>query len=77
VLLRATNNGITAVVDRKGHIVQRLPQFTAAVLTAEIQPRRGATPYVTMGNGLVVLLMLSTLLGVLLWRWQARRAQAA
>jgi apolipoprotein N-acyltransferase len=75
VMLRATNNGITAVVDHKGRIVERLPQFTTAVLTAEIQPRRGATPYVTMGNGLIVLLMFSTLIGVMIWRWWMRSTQ--
>jgi len=75
VMVRATNNGITGVINRKGDIVKQLPRFTAAALTAEIQPRRGATPYVTMGNGLIVLLMFSTLIGVMIWRWRMRRRQ--
>lgn len=73
VLVRATNNGITGVVNYRGEVVKRLPRFTAAALTTEIQPRSGATPYVMVGNGLVVLLMFAGLGGVLAWRWRMRR----
>lgn len=67
-LLRATNNGVTAVVDYQGNITHSLPQFTTAALTAMVQPRRGATPYVIFGNSLAVLLMSLTLIAVLIWR---------
>ena len=67
-MLRAANNGVTAVVDYKGRITQSLPQFTTMVLTTQVQPRRGATPYVIVGNALAVMLMSLTLLGVLIWR---------
>ena len=55
-LLRATNNGITAIIDPYGTIEQRSPQFRAHVLTAVVGPRKGATPYVRFGNWLIVLL---------------------
>ncbi len=45
-MLRATNTGITAVLDHKGRIVAQAPQFEVATLSAEITPRQGATPYV-------------------------------
>ncbi len=49
-LLRATNNGVTAVTDHLGHITKQLPQFQQAVLTTEIQLVDGMTPYSRYGN---------------------------
>ena len=53
-MLRATNNGISAIIDHRGTVKNTSPQFEVAVLDGEIQPRQGATPYVTMGNWPVV-----------------------
>ncbi len=39
-LLRGTNNGVTAVVDPHGRVVERLPQFERDVLIADYQPRQ-------------------------------------
>lgn len=58
-LLRATNTGVTAIVDHRGRVHERLPQFEAAVLRGEVQPRAGATPYVRFGNVPVALLSLA------------------
>ena len=59
-LLRATNTGITAVVDASGRVTDRLPQFRRGVLEAEVEPRSGSTPYVRWGEwpvlGFVLLL---------------------
>ena len=44
-LLRTTNNGITAIVDHQGNIQAKLPQFTEAVLKAEIKLVEGNTFY--------------------------------
>lgn len=44
-LLRATNDGITAIVDHRGRVTRRLPRFSAGVLDGEITPFKGATPY--------------------------------
>ncbi|ASK33107.1 apolipoprotein N-acyltransferase (plasmid) [Alcanivorax sp. N3-2A] len=48
-LLRATNNGITAVVDPHGKVVKQLPQFERDVLLGEYQPRQGRTPFMIAG----------------------------
>ena len=55
-LLRATTNGISAIIDHKGYIVKRSPQFETYVLSGEVQPRSGATLYVKWGNWTVILL---------------------
>jgi len=63
-LLRATNTGISAVIDVKGKITALAPQFKIIALRAQAQPYQGATPYVRFGNGLVVaLLLICVLLG--------------
>ena len=49
-VLRATNNGITAFIDHRGHIQSRLPQFEAAVLSDNIQLVKGYTPYRSFGD---------------------------
>ena len=61
-----TNSGITGVVNQRGEIVARLPQFEAAVLRAEFAVMSGRTPYVYFGDWPVlaaVLLMLLAILG--------------
>ena len=47
-LLRATNTGITAVVDPVGKVIARSPQFQRTTLTAMVQPRTGLRP--TLGG---------------------------
>ncbi|MBI4693585.1 MAG: apolipoprotein N-acyltransferase [Gammaproteobacteria bacterium] len=49
-LLRATNTGISAVIDERGGIRARSPQFKSLVLEASAEPRAGATPYVRFGD---------------------------
>jgi apolipoprotein N-acyltransferase len=53
-LVRAANDGITAVLGPHGEIVARLPQFREAVLRADVQPLAGLTPYARFGNYPVV-----------------------
>ncbi len=63
-LLRATTTGISALVDHRGRILQRSPQFKPAVVAGEIQPMAGATPFALYGNRWVLALMA---LGALLF----------
>lgn len=72
MLIRATTNGISAIVDHHGKIVSRSPQFETFVLTGQVQPRSGATPYVRFGNTPVVIAMLS-ILALLVWGSRRRR----
>ncbi|MFP4079746.1 MAG: apolipoprotein N-acyltransferase [Ectothiorhodospira sp.] len=53
-MLRATNTGVSAVIGHRGEVLARSPQFTTHVLTTQVQPREGATPYAIWGDGPVV-----------------------
>ncbi len=55
-LLRATNNGVTAVVDDQGNVIKSLPQFEAGVLTAEVPLVTGMTWFNKLGQWPVLAL---------------------
>ena len=42
---RATNNGVTALIDHRGRIAAELPQFTRDELSGALLPRTGTTPF--------------------------------
>ena len=56
MMLRATNTGLTAIIDAKGRVLASLPLFTAGSLSGEIQGYAGSTPYVRWGNAPVLAL---------------------
>ncbi len=70
-MLRATNTGVTAIVAADGHIQAAAPQFKAAVLTGQVQPRQGMTPYAYWGNAPVVAILLAILCGLAVARCRA------
>jgi apolipoprotein N-acyltransferase len=49
-MLRATNTGMTAVIDPRGAVVSIAPTFQTATVEASIRGHAGATPYVLLGN---------------------------
>jgi apolipoprotein N-acyltransferase len=61
-MLRATNTGVTAIIDERGRVVKRVPQFVVAVLEGEVQGRTGSTPYVVWGNWAFLALVVAGLL---------------
>jgi len=72
-MLRATNTGMTGVVDERGNIVEVAPQFTTASVRATVQGYAGATPYVRWGNGAILASCVVMLLAAALYaRLQAR-----
>ena len=72
-MLRATNTGISAIIDYDGEILASSVQFETAVVTGSITPRQGATPYVRLGNSpLIILCSLFLLLAWLKHRRQSR-----
>jgi len=73
-MLRATNTGMTAIIDHHGNIASVLPPFTQGTLNGSAQGRSGATPYVRWGNAPVIALAL---LGCGLAALRRRTAAAA
>ena len=73
-LLRATNTGISAIIDEKGKVVGRTRQFKPDAVATEISLFTGNTPYTLLGDAPVVALSLLALSGPLLRRrLRARR----
>jgi len=61
-MLRATNTGISAIIDHTGRITEQAPQFEIAVVSGPVIPMQGATPYVRMGNVPIVIFSVACLL---------------
>ena len=75
-LLRATNNGITAIVNERGDVVSRLPQFEAGALTGTIRAASGATPFARLSfSPTAAGLAGAALLAIPMWL-RRRRASA-
>jgi apolipoprotein N-acyltransferase len=62
-MLRATNNGATAIIDGKGNVTHAIPAFRQGVLAAQVQGMAGMTPYIRFGNLAFLLLGALALLG--------------
>ena len=69
-MLRATNTGMTAIIDQHGNVRAVAPEFTAASVSGEVQGYAGATPYVHWGNAPIIALALLLALG---GGWLGRR----
>ncbi len=65
-MLRATNTGMTAIIDPRGKVVAKLPQFAEGILEGEVRGYVGASPYVKLGNTPIVLTCI-VLLGALVF----------
>jgi len=72
-MLRATNTGMTAVIDPRGRVVARLPQFTEGVLEGEVRGYAGASPYVKVGNTPIVLTCIALLAALVFIRRRVGR----
>ena len=70
-MLRATNTGATAVVRADGSVQARLADFTTGGLRAQVETRRGETPYLRGGDAPILWLCVGALL--LAWRQRLRR----
>ena len=60
-LLRATNTGVSAIIDPHGAIVTRSKQFETAVVEGVVLPMTGATPYVRYGDTPMLVVLLGLL----------------
>jgi apolipoprotein N-acyltransferase len=62
MLLRAANDGISAIIGPDGRITSTLPRFQPGVLTGSVQPRIGLTPYARVGNWAVISVSFAVLI---------------
>jgi apolipoprotein N-acyltransferase len=60
-LIRAANDGVSAIIGPDGKVVARAPEFRPFVLVSRVIPYKGLTPYAHVGNWLVVLLATGAL----------------
>jgi apolipoprotein N-acyltransferase len=74
-MLRATNNGATAVIDGRGNVAALLPFYRQDTLVATVQGMAGSTPYIRFGN--LLFLALGALLLACAWVSGRLRTAAA
>jgi apolipoprotein N-acyltransferase len=72
-LMRATSNGITAVIAPDGKVTARIPQFQAGILKAQVVPRTGLSPYARTGNWPILSFAFLMLLVFTALRLRARK----
>ena len=72
-MLRATNTGVTAIINERGKVIQEAEIFTTTALKGRVQGYTGATPYVLFGNSLMLGLAGILLLAGLLPGSQVRK----
>jgi apolipoprotein N-acyltransferase len=62
-MIRAANDGVSAVIDSRGRVSHRAPEYVPHVLRATVQPHTGLTPYARVGNWPIVSLALLLFVG--------------
>ena len=67
-MLRATNNGVSAIVNPRGELLLKSQQFVQQTLVGEVQPMQGQTPFMRWHSWPVVGICLL----LLLWAWGFR-----
>ncbi|MBB3102530.1 apolipoprotein N-acyltransferase [Azomonas macrocytogenes] len=72
-MIRATNNGVTALIDPFGRITEQVPAFQRAVLYGDVEPMQGLTPYLRWKSWPLALLC-TVLLG---WAIVRRKKEQA
>jgi apolipoprotein N-acyltransferase len=55
-LVRAANDGVSALVGPDGQLLATAPEFTPAVLHGTVQARRGLSPYTVTGDAPLLLI---------------------
>lgn len=76
-MIRATNTGATAIIDRFGRVTHLLPRHTRDVLAGEVEGGTGMTPFARWVSrfGLWPLWLLALGAAIAAWRHGRKRAQ--
>jgi apolipoprotein N-acyltransferase len=66
-LLRAANDGISAIIGPDGQVRVAAPGYVPAVLRGSVVPMVGLPPFARFGNWLIISLATTTLAAILAW----------
>ena len=53
-VIRATNNGVSAIITPDGKLAQKSAQFVQALVQGEVTPMTGTTPFMRWGSALAI-----------------------
>lgn len=70
-MIRATNNGVTVLIDPHGRIAERIPAFEETVLYGDVTPMQGLTPYLQWRSWPLIICCLLLIGWGLVRRWNA------
>jgi apolipoprotein N-acyltransferase len=73
-LVRATSNGVTAIIGPDGKVAAQAAQFVPETLRGSVRPFKGLTPYARTGNWPVLCACLGLLVAA---AWASRRQPRA
>ena len=76
-LVRAANDGVSAVVGPRGEVLAQAAEYRPTVLQGTVRPMAGLTPYARTGNGPVIALALGGALAAIGVEWRRRRRERA
>ena len=71
-LIRASNNGLSALISAKGKLLTVAPQFQPDTVRGSVVPMSGVTPFVRLGNLPILLLSVLVIAGSFLKRFRYR-----
>lgn len=69
-MMRATNTGISAIIDQRGNVVSHIPQFRPDVAEGEVHRHKGSTPFTSFGYWPIILLCLVIVLVSILYTFK-------
>lgn len=69
-MVRATNNGVTAIINAKGQVETQIPQFSQAILEGTVRIYEGETPFSKLGSLPIQILCILTLVIGIYFRWR-------
>ncbi|MHB1949218.1 MAG: apolipoprotein N-acyltransferase [Gammaproteobacteria bacterium] len=69
-VLFASNDGITAIINARGKIQARAPQYQSYVLTGEVQTVKGKTPWQTIAMDPILMILVGLLIVAIVRRKQ-------
>ena len=73
-MVRATNTGVSALIDPQGRIVRQSGQFVEEVVSGHVWAMKGRTPFIIWGNWAIIIIMSGLLLLVFV---QFRKSKTA